>query len=331
MKHTKWYSFAIILCMCVCFAAGCSWFKQPQPKPEPAPAPPVQPAEPAPPQVDFSKYKSEPTISVYMADTGEKRMMSLEQYLEGVVAAEMEPDWPLEALKAQAVVARTITLNAMEQKTVQRIHQTDVSTNKAELQSYNAQKVNDRVREAVKGTRGMAMTYRGAFVNAIYSSCCGQKTATKEESYAKEIPYDAGYFHSVDCPCYEYAPERIKYWSLKLSGDEWKNAVGHRGDASDVKLLEKGPSGRALFIGTQDKKVLTSEVRKALGYDKMLSTLITNLVYQQDGKVYIEGKGWGNGVGLCQWGAYTWGQKQQTYDYILNYYYKGIRIEKMWE
>jgi stage II sporulation protein D len=330
MQHTKWLCITL-LCLCLLIIAGCAWLGKPQPKPEQQPEPQMPQAEPAPPQVDFSKYKIEPSVSVFMAETGEKRSMAIEQYIEGVVAAEMEPDWPLEALKAQAVVVRTITLNAIEQKTVQRIHQTDVSTSKAELQAYKAEKVNDQVREAVKSTRGMVMTFRGAFANAIYSSCCGQKTATKEESFAKEIPYDASYFHSIDCPCYEYAPDRVKYWSLKVSGDQWKGAVGYTGSAADVKILERGPSGRALYIGDGGKKELASEVRKRLGYDKMLSTLITNVVYQGDGNIYLEGKGWGNGVGLCQWGAYTWSQKQQTYDYILNYYYKGINIQKLWE
>jgi stage II sporulation protein D len=330
MRLHRYFRNIVVLALIV-LVSGCTWFNKPQPKPEPAPPPPTESKEPPPPSVDFSKYKTEPSISVYMAETGEKRSMPLEQYLEGVVAAEMEPDWPLEALKAQAVVARTITLNAIEQKTVQRIRQTDVSTNKAELQSYNIKKVNEQVKAAVKSTRGMAMTYKGAFVNAIYSSCCGQKTATKEESYEKEIPYDAEYFHSVDCPCYDYAPDRVKYWSLKLSGDEWKNVVGYQGPAQNVQILERGPSGRALYIGADEKKQLASEVRKRLGYDKMLSTLITNVVYQQDGKVYLEGKGWGNGVGLCQWGAYTWGQRQQTYDYILHYYYRDVAIQKLWE
>jgi len=333
MRQTKSLLKSLLLC-CLLLFAGCTWFKQPQPKPEPAPQPEPQqtePEPPAPPQVDFGKYKTEPTITVYMADTGEKRSMPLEQYLEGVVAAEMLPDWPLEALKTQAVVSRTLTLNAIEQKTVQRIRQTDVSTRKEELQAYDAKKVNAHVREAVRSTRGLAMTYRGAFVNTIYSSCCGQKTATKEESFAEEIPYDAGYLHSVDCPCYEFAPEREKYWSLKVSGNEWKGTVGYTGPAENVKILEKGPSGRALYIGADGKKELGSEVRQKLGYDKMRSTLITNVVYQQDGTVYLEGKGWGNGVGLCQWGAYTWGQKQQTYDYILHHYYKDVTLQKLWE
>ena len=329
--HQRKLLFKGFLCCCLLLFAGCTWFQKPQPKPEPAPPPAPQQTEPAPPPVDFGKYKTEPTITVYMADTGEKRSMPLEQYLEGVVAAEMLPDWPLEALKAQAVVSRTITLNAIEQKTVQRIRQTDVSTSKEELQAYDAKKVNDHVREAVRSTRGLAMIYRGAFVNAIYSSCCGQKTATKEESFAREIPHDAGYLQSVDCPCYEFAPEREKYWTLKISGSAWKGAVGYTGAAENIKILEKGPSGRALYIGADGQKVLGSAVRQKLGYDKMRSTLITNIVYQSDGTVYLEGKGWGNGVGLCQWGAYAWGQKQQTYDYILHYYYKDVTLQKLWE
>lgn len=308
---------------------GCSWFNKPQPKPE-TPPPQTTQKEP-PPAVDFSKYKNEPNISVYMAENGEIKHMPLEQYLEGVVAAEMEPGWPLEALKAQAVVARTITLNAIEQKTVQRTRKADVSTDKVELQSYDAKKVNAAVKEAVKNTRGIAMVYKGAFVNAIYHSCCGEKTATQEESFAKEIQYDAGYFQVVDCPCFEYAPDRVKHWKLKISGAEWKGAAGYAGPAENVGILEKGPSGRALYIGAENSKELGSEVRKRLGYDKMLSTLITNVVHQADGTVYLEGKGWGNGVGLCQWGAYTLGQRQQTYDYILTYYYKGVTVQKMWE
>lgn len=330
MRQPKWLLTSVAIC-CLLFFAGCAWFRKPQPKPEPVPQPVPQQTEPAPPQVDFGKYKAEPMITVYMADTAEKRSMPLEQYLEGVVAAEMVPDWPLEALKAQAVVSRTLTLNAIEQKTVQRIHQTDVSTSKEELQAYNAKKVNDRVREAVRSTRGLVLTYRGAFVNAIYSSCCGQKTAVKEESFAREIPYDVGCFQSVECPCYEFAPEREKYWTLKISGQEWKNAAGYTGPAENVKILEKGPSGRALYIGADGKGVLGSEVRQRLGYDRMRSTLITSIVYQQDGTVYLEGKGWGNGMGLCQWGAYAWGQKQQTYDYILHYYYKDVTLQKLWE
>jgi stage II sporulation protein D len=317
----------LIISLLLC---GCTWFNKPQPKPEVPPPPETGKTEP-PPAVDFGKYKTEPNISVYMADSGEKKQMPLEEYLEGVVAAEMEPDWPLEALKAQAVVVRTITLNAIEQKTVQRIRHTDVSTNKDELQSYDAKKVNAVVKEAVKSTRGLAMTYKGAFVNAIYHSCCGEKTATQEESFAEEIKYDAGYFQVVDCPCYEYAPDRVKHWTLKIPDAEWKGVVGYTGPAENVTILEKGPSGRALYIGAEDKKKLGSEVRKRLGYDKMLSTLITNVVHQADGTVHLEGKGWGNGVGLCQWGAYTWAQRQQTYDYMLNYYYKGITVQKLWE
>lgn len=330
MRQHKTLLTTAILCG-IFLVAGCTWLQKNQPKPEMVPPPAPTPTEPAPPQVDFGKYKVEPLITVYMAETGVKRSMALEQYLEGVIVGEMEPDWPLEALKAQAIVARTITLNAIEQKTVQRIHQTDVSTDKSELQSYNPQKVNDRVREAVKSTRGLVMTYRGAFVNAIYSSCCGQKTATREESFAKEIPYDASYFHSVECPCYDYAPERVKYWSLKVPDSQWKGLIGYTGGAENVKILERGPSGRAMYIGTEGKKVLASEVRQKLGYDKMLSTLITNVVYQQDGKVYLEGKGWGNGVGLCQWGAYTWSQRQQNYEYVLQYYYKGVSLQKLWD
>ena len=93
----------------------------------------------------------EPTISVYMHESGEVQNMPLETYLEGVVAAEMDPTWPLEALRAQAIVARTFTLKKMEEGVPKR--NTQASTDPNEFQAYNASRVNDRVKQAVKDTR----------------------------------------------------------------------------------------------------------------------------------------------------------------------------------
>ena len=89
--------------------------------------------------------------------------------MEGVIAKEMDPAWPEEALAAQAIASRTLTINAIETKTIRRLHDADVSTSKEELQAYAPEKVNEAVRHTVRRTRGKILLYKGSLVNAIYS------------------------------------------------------------------------------------------------------------------------------------------------------------------
>jgi stage II sporulation protein D len=297
---------------------------------EQAPAPaPVQPI-PGVPAFDVSKYKNEPTVTVWMADKGSVESMPLEKYLEGVIAREMEPSWPMEALAAQAIASRTLTINAIEAGTIKKLHNADVSTAKEELQAYGPERVNDSVREAVRRTRGEVLLYGGGLVNAIYSSCNGQIAATKDESFPKEIPTPAPYFQPVTDTCFQYAPAQIQSWTVKIPGSEVAAAVGYKGNPADIAILEKGPSGRILYIGAGDKKVYGADFRKAVGYDRLKSTLITEMKY--DGQnVIFKGAGWGNGVGLCQWGAYTFAEQGVKAEEIVKKYYIGVEIKKLWE
>jgi len=295
-----------------------------------APAPEsVQPI-PGVPTFDVSKYKSEPTISVWMADKGYVQNMPLEKYLEGVIAREMEPGWPMEALAAQAIASRTLTINAVEAGTIKRLHNADVSTAKEELQAFAPELVNDNVREAVRRTRGQVLLYGGGLVNAIYSSCNGQIGATREESFPTEIETPAPYFQPATDTCFKYAPAKIQSWTVKIPASEVAAAVGYTGNPADITILEKGPSGRILYIGAGNKKVYGSDFRKAVGYDRLKSTLITDMSY--DGKNFVfQGMGWGNGVGLCQWGAYTDAQDGLKAEEIIKKYYIGVDIKKLWE
>lgn len=300
------------------------------PTPDAVPSPDsVQPIPGVKP-LDVSQYKIEPTVTVWIADKGYVDRMLLEKYLEGVIAREMEPDWPIEALAAQAIASRTLTINAMEAGTIRKLHKTDVSTAKEELQAYGPERVNDNVREAVRRTRGQVLLYAGGLVNAIYSSCNGQIAATKEEAFPKEIATAAPYFQPVTDNCFNYAPEKEQSWTVKIPGSEVAAAVGYRGNPADITILEKGPSGRILYIGAGNKKVYGSDFRKRVGYDRLKSTLITEMSY--DGQNFIfKGMGWGNGVGLCQWGAYTFAQQGLNAEDIIKHYYVGVEIKKLWE
>ncbi|MPM40299.1 hypothetical protein SDC9_86939 [bioreactor metagenome] len=342
MQKSRNLNTAIILLLVVAIAAGAySLLRSPAPKqpPEipPAPSTPVPtpapvPIEPMPgvPQFDAGKYKAEPVVSIYRAETGSIESLPLEKYLEGVIAKEMFPDWPVEALAAQAIASRTLTISAIEAGTIRRLHGTDVSTSKEELQAYAPEKVNDKVREAVKRTRGQIILYNGTLVNAIYSSCNAQVGATKEESFPTEIQGPTPYFQPIHDDCFEYAPAEQHNWTIKIPGSQVAAAIGYKGNPRDITILERGPSGRILYIGAGDKKVYGSDFRKRIGYDRLKSTLVTEMTY--DGKNFtFKGMGWGNGVGLCQWGAYTDAQHGKTAAEMITHYYPGVTLTKLWD
>lgn len=343
MKN-KSFNTAIVAAVLLAFVTGAyTLLKPPAQKPEPAPtpapteqapAPPPAPAAPQPikgvPAFDAAKYPKEPQVRVYMADKGTIETMALEKYIEGVIAQEMQPDWPLEALAAQAIASRTLTISAIEAGTIKKLHNADVSTSKEELQAFAPQKVNDTVRQAVARTRGEILLYAGGLVNSIYSSCNGQIGATREESFPKEIPHDTPYFQPVKDECFKYAPDNVKSWTVKIPASEVAAAIGYTGSPQDIRILEKGPSGRILFIGAGNKKMYGSDFRRAVGYDRLKSTLITDMNYE-GGSFVFKGLGWGNGVGLCQWGAYTFAKEGKKAEDIIRHYYPGADVKKLWQ
>jgi stage II sporulation protein D len=219
-----------------------------------------------------------------MAEKGTVETMPLERYIEGVIAQEMEPNWPMEALAAQAIASRTLTISAIEAGTIKKLHNADVSTAKEELQAFAPQKVNDTVRQAVAKTRGEVLLYAGGLVNAIYSSCNGQIGATKEESFPKEITHDTPYFQPIIDTCFTDAPDNIKSWTAKVPASQVAAAIGYNGNPADIHILERGPSGRILYIGAGDKKMYGSDFRRAVGYDLLKSTLITEMNYLKSGE-----------------------------------------------
>lgn len=277
----------------------------------------------------FDKYKSEPTVKVWIEEWQAIKEMPLEKYLEGVVAQEMLTDFPLEALAAQAICSRTIALNAIEAGTLRKLHGADVSTSKDELQAYDESKVTDKVREAVRRTRGEVICYNGALINSIYSACNGQIGATKEESFPEEIEGDTPYFQPVEDHCFDYAPEEYVSWEVAIDQWEVANAIG-TSDPSAVRIISRGPSGRILRIGTDEKSIYGAEFRRRIGYERLKSTLVYQMDY--DGKKFtFSGAGWGNGIGLCQWGAYGYAKEGKKAEEIIGKYYIGTTIEKLYE
>jgi len=282
-----------------------------------------------PSQTPSPKVQAEPQISLYLEDKGTKTSMSIEEYLPGVVAAEMGPDAPPEALAAQAILARTFTLQRIKQKGGTRaIHGTDACTDPDHFQAYSAAKVNDAVRNAVKATRGMIVTSGGAPVLAYFHSNSGGVTATALEGLNfKDMP--TPYLTNVKDSIKDDAAWRHEFPTAEVM-NSFRKLGKNVSTVSDFKIGKKGPSGRATEFTAGGQTVNAPEFRTTIGPDKLRSTLI-DTVSVSGGKIIMAGKGWGHGVGMSQDGAKAMAQQGKKASDIITFYYKGVVLEKRWQ
>lgn len=294
---------------------GCSLFKGAQKKPAPTPQGP------------------EPQLTVFMHETGAKETMKMEDYIAGVVAGEMKNDWPIEALAAQAIVARTFTLEQMESKGGVPARGTQASTDVKEFQAYNAKAVNDNVKKAVEMTRGMVAVYQGKPINTWFHSSAGGITATAKEglNYKEAEP---PYIKSVQSPD-DLAPADVKNWTVTFTKQQVMAALNKMGQKlttiDSVEIGQKGPSGRATsLVFNKNVQVAAPDFRVALDSVKLKSMLLDSVTVGANG-VTFSGKGYGHGVGMSQWGANKLAKDGKKPEEIIGYYFPGTTIEKRWQ
>jgi len=316
--NRKSISYLVLLVFLCMLLIGCN--KQPQKKPE-IPQTPKQAAQ-----------QSEPEITVFMHETGEKKTMKMEEYLAGVVAGEMKSEWPVEALAAQAIIARTFTVEAMETKGGVPERGTQASTDIKEFQAYNAKAVNDNVKKAVEMTRGMIMTYQGKPIKGWFHASAGGITATAKEglNYRDAEP---AYIQSVQSPD-DLAPEDVKNWTIVFPKEDVISAMAKIGkkvtDISSVEIAQKGPSGRAtVLMINKEVEVAGPELRVALDSTNLKSMLLDKVMVSEE-SVTFAGKGYGHGVGMSQWGANRMAQDGKKPEEIVSYYFKDVKVEKRW-
>lgn len=275
----------------------------------------------------------EPVLKVYIKETGEIKELPFEEYLQGVVAGEMKNDWPEEALAAQAILARTFVMEFVSEKGGSKYEGAHVSTDIEEAQAWNQQAVNDRVKKAVERTRGEVAVYNNNYIKAWFHAHAGGKTASAKEGLAFEEA-EPPYIKVVDSPDSPEAPKDDSNWTASFSRQEVEKALKETGvqieGLSSVKVAEKGPSGRAVTLDFDGKKVSAPGFRIAIGSTKMKSTLIDSIEVQGD-RLVIKGRGYGHGVGMSQWGAYALAKEGKKAEEILKHYFKGIEIMKAWE
>ena len=291
--------------------------------------PAQKPAMPA--KLNKTDKNGVPILKVYVVKNKAVKEMDLETYLQGVVAGEMKNNWPQEALRAQAILARTFVLKFTTEKE-SKYKGADVSTDIEEAQAYAADEINDRVKQAVESTRGMVLASGGEFPYTWFHAHSGGQTALAKEGlgYDKEEP---NYTESVPGQESNDAPPDAKAWNASFTETEFlaacKKAGGSPTSAKDISIAKKGESGRALTISVGGQEVSAPELRIALDSMKMRSTLLTSIKYQ-DGKIVMSGKGYGHGVGMPQWGAYGLAQGGMKGEQIVMQYFKNVQVVPMW-
>lgn len=313
---------------------------------EPAPAPAPEGAT-ARAQVDWPKERLEtdengvPVLDVYVVADEQVERVDVETYVEGVLAGEMKNDWPLEALKAQAILARTFVLKFLADKQ-SKYEGADISTDIEEAQAYDASAVNDRIRQAVSETEGLVLSAGGELPYAWFHAHSGGLTALAREGLGWD-KYEPPYTQIVPGNEPESATgekdaqmlREAQHWQASFPYEEVEAACETLGvdvtltDGAKLTIEERGDSGRAVRLGLNGQTVDASDLRIALGSTKMRSTLITSL-RAQEGKLVMAGTGYGHGVGMSQWGAYGMAQAGNTAEEIVTYYFKDVSIEKLW-
>ena len=245
---------------------------------------------------------------------GVVKTVDLEEYVAGVVAAEVPPSWPLEALKAQAVAARTF---AVAQKIAQgpaaRAHLTASVLDQVYKGTSEALAL-----KAARETRGEVLTWGAAPIAAYFSASCGGRSETAEAAF-NLAPGTTPYIQSE--PDDDERP-----WSKSLKLADIAKAV--RGEVTSVKVTRRTASGRAKTVSLGKRSITAVELRQLLGYQALPSLLFE--VKADGDRAVFTGRGSGHGVGLCQYGARARASKGAKYLEILAHYYPGAEIRRMY-
>lgn len=285
-----------------------------------------------------TRFGKPPEITVFMKETGKVKKMDIEEYLLGVVAGEMKPGWPLNAYAAQAILARTFTMEFLARGGTRKIHKTDISTDEKEAQAYNAANITPTIRNAVKMTKGLVLTYKNRYVKGWYSASCGGRTAFAKEGLGYKGP-EPPYIRSVKCPEEKVIPKNELYWQVALTSSEINDALKklnqpELGTIKAMEILKRSKSQRATllkFTGEKGSaKVSGADFRVNVGPEKLRSIWISNEIKNEPGKITVKGRGFGHGVGLCQWGSYALAKGNKSPKSIVKHYYPKANVSKIW-
>ena len=253
----------------------------------------------------------------------------LETYISGVVGAEMNFDEP-QALKSQAVIARTYALWLIEQSSDNRSYDlVDHTMNQVYLGVLNS---GERFEEAATATEGQVLTYNDELILAAYSSTCGGATSSNKGYWdGQDLPYLNRVADGGAC---QLSPHF--QWVFSIDSEEFYQKVGnHIGyDLRSIELGDEDGSDRwkSVYLHVADKEYpikvsgvgFRQHVNAVFGPYALRSMRFS--LERLPNKLIFDGKGMGHGIGLCQWGAKGLGLSGWGYEEILKFYYSGVEL-----
>ncbi len=295
--------------------------------------------------------------------------LPLEKYLCGVVPYEIGNDALIEALKSQVIAARSETVNALISGKYKGNNFDLCADVECQVFAGNNKRTPE-TDKAVEETKGLCLFYGDEVIGAYYASNCGGMSENIENVWPARsgpVPYWSSHFDSdeilnyapknnpeewimsnpnVFCNPY-YHPELPEWskknfrWRVEMTNGELSsnlNEIKQIGILKEIKIIERGNSGRiikASFIGSKDSLELNSEldIRKIKTPPFRSSCFVVEKVFddQSNVKYLFKGAGWGHGVGMCQSGAVARAFSGQTYEQILNHYFREAKIKSVYQ
>ncbi|MNL20947.1 Amidase enhancer precursor [compost metagenome] len=246
----------------------------------------------------------------------------------------MPLSWPLESLKAQAVAARSYAMAVIRERKDKAYHlESSVLDQVFRLITDDDEKTK-KAQQAVRETEGVELVAKsGQILKAFYHADCGGKTTTAKNVWNSGV--NTGVASDASCPANPKAE-----WQLQLSKDEFNQRVQKyfrqhepQNSVSRIEILKPAKNERVLrvklaFNDGEEKAVDGNEFRKMLGFQDLRSTLFD--LETKEASFVFKGRGFGHGVGLCQWGSRALGLQGKNFKQILQHYYPlaGLTVPK---
>ncbi len=282
--------------------------------------------------------RPEITLAVWRHDLQTTVNMQLETYLEGVVAAEMPAEFHPEALKAQAVAARTLALRLWQAQAPLSNHpgaiiSTDPGVHQAWLSDdalrerwgpVNFFSRKAKISRAVTETRGLVITHAGELIYPAYHASSGGRTESSENYWSSYMPY----LRSVDDPYVDgsrYEKTRAEFTLADVSAKTGVELAA-ASTAPIVQVLSRYPSGRVEWAQVGDERISGRQLREKL---QLRSSWFD--VREEGGRVVFDVFGYGHGIGMSQYGADGMARAGFRFDQILSHYYTGVEIVAWYE
>lgn len=289
------------------------------------------------PRLDLSEIHDESTVNV--AVNGKIVKMGLEEYVFGVISAEMPASFSTEALKAQAVAARTFTVHRIMYGGCSKYPGADVCDQSNHCQAYQTveelkgkwkgsyDQYAEKLKKAVADTAGKIMTYEDKPILVLYHASSAGYTESVENVYSQALPYLVSVPSPDDGKVTNLATkeEYDRKWFCNTVNNAYPKAkLSPDSLEKQISILSKFPSGRVNLIKLGGASITGVELRR------LADLRSTNFsVSFSEYSVIITTEGFGHGVGMSQDGAQAMALEGEDYSDILTHYYTGVKIVDM--